>query len=95
VSFTKIDARKATLYIHAQIEFFPYFLHIPSDLNKICYGRYQKNVLSKYEFHENLCSESHTLPRGVYKFLPTISHSLSTWDTSQYKRSAHNVVEDL
>ena len=54
-----------------------------------------KNVFSKYEFHENWGTESHKLRTGVYKFLSTIAHLLSPWDKSQYRRSAHNIVEDL
>jgi len=42
-----------------------------------------KNVFSKYDFHENWSSESHKLPRGVYKFLSAIAHLLSPWDKSQ------------
>lgn len=54
-----------------------------------------KNVFSKYDFHENWNSESHKLPRGVYKFLSAIAHLLSPWDKSQCRRSANNIVEDL
>jgi len=46
-----------------------------SDSHEICSRVlfYKKNLLTKCKFHEHQSRDSHTLPRGMNKFLPVLS----------------------
>jgi hypothetical protein len=61
MSVAKVGSVTVILYLRASINFYPYFPHFFTDLGKK--ERYIK-VLNDSEFHENRCSENHTLLGG-------------------------------
>jgi hypothetical protein len=64
LSFVKVSSVKMILYLRALMKFCPCFL-LCLIWVKFSAGFFHKNLLSCCKFHENWCSEIHTLLRGI------------------------------
>jgi hypothetical protein len=73
VSFVKISAVNAMLYLMTPKNFCPLFLYFSSNMDKIRYRIRHKNLLSDYDFHGNRGRENHILLTSVSEILPVIS----------------------